>query len=335
MGAGTVHGIRAYSLAFALVAVAGFASREALAGDDCHDGSCHASRSSCGSGGGGGYCGSRVSYSRYGDCGSRYGNWGRSARGHTYYPAWWGRRPLNYGVDRCDALAVRLGAPCAYEPRCGYRFHRGPRWASLVYDRRAYAWPSLVQADDAGDDVADESDDASPAVPLGPRAAAHEALFAGDAATAERGFRDLATADPTDAAAWIGVAHACLCKFDYAASAAALDKAAALGAISPTQRLDIPATYRDPVEFRQRFDALRLRVRWSVLDANARTVLAWLQAGTGESTESVAEARYVLRDRPTGACARVLAGLPAEVPAPAAATPAAAPVAKPEETATK
>ena len=109
MGAGTVHGIRgvrAYSLAFALVAVAGFASREALAGDDCHDGSCHASRNSCGSGGGGS-CGSRVSYSRYGDCGSRYGNWGRSFAPEVT------TRPIvgNVQPAREPDVRVRTGVP--------------------------------------------------------------------------------------------------------------------------------------------------------------------------------------------------------------------------------
>jgi tetratricopeptide (TPR) repeat protein len=291
--------------------------------DGCHDG--HGSRGrDCGwAGHGRSGCRNTGAYSA------------RAGRSHTYYPSWWGARPsgTSYG-GVCDAVAVRLGAPCAaYAPRCGYRFHRGPRWASLVYDRRAYAWPSFGQVGDVGDD--DDAADAAPAVPLGPRAQAHEALFSGDLENAEAKFRALTVADPADAAAWIGVAHACFSRIDYAGAVEALDRAATLGAISPAQRLDIPATYADPEVFRRRFDAVRLRVRWSALDTDAHTVLSWLEAGTGDARESLAEARYVLRDRPSSACARVLAGLPPEPPA-TAETPAPAPApAGPTETATK
>ena len=289
------HGVVGAVL-FALVLSGAFVASDASA-DGCRDGGCRSrSFDRCGS-------------ARCAPCSS-------SCASHTYYPSWWGARPWGQRVGcGCDTIHTRC-APFAR--RCGYRFHVGPRWANLVYDRRAYAWPSFVQVGDVGDDAADEAV-AAPAVPLGPRAEAHEALFAGDAVTAEAKFRALTVADPADAAAWIGVAHACLCRTDYADAAAALDKAAALGAISPTQRLDVAATFAEPDDFRRRMDAVRVRTRFSAMDAGARTVLAWLEAGTGESSESVAEAKYVLTARPASPCARVLAGLPPEPP-PAPAT---------------
>ena len=148
----------------------------------------------------------------------------------------------------------------------------------------------------------------APSVPLTPRAAAHDALFRGDFDAAETGFQKLAAADAKDASAWTGVAHAAFGLRHFELAADALDHAARLGGVSPTERLDLAATHRDADGFRSRLDGLRARVRYHLFDAEARLVLAWLEAGTGDLEGAIADAKRVLVDRIDDPCALALLG---------------------------
>jgi hypothetical protein len=268
------------------------------------------------------YCG----YGGYGGYGGSYGRDGCGCRGRSYADGWacapwrrgdtfvrsrWGRgygRWNGYGYGGSGYGSV---APCAsVGPRCGYRFYRGPRASSHVYYVRSL-WSSYAHAapTTSGPDAVEVvSETPVVAPPLGERPAAHDALFRGRAEEAAKRFEALLEKDASDADALVGLLHSRFSRGDFTGAAVALRSAATLGAITPEQRLDVPAAYGDPESFRARLSGLRARVRFVLEDDSARVLLAYFESGLGEADEARLDARIVLRSRPADPAALALLG---------------------------
>jgi hypothetical protein len=217
-------------------------------------------------------------------------------------------------------LFAAYGDPCyvAYGRPCGYRFYAGRGYSRAFYGRGHYPWPSRVRGSRclALEDLGDVSVPDAPAIPT-TVGEAHEAHFDGDFAGAATAFRLAVESDATDGAAWIGLAHASFGTKQWGECARALRRAAELGAIDPEQRLDVEASHGDPKAFHDRMSALRARVRWHILDDDARLCLAYFEAGLGETEEAKADLAAVLRRSSGDACALALLGRP--IPRPDAA----------------
>ncbi len=237
-----------------------------------------------------------------------------------------GRGACTDACGGCDSGSC--GA--SFAPRCGYRFYAGASYARAVLGRRYWPVTSVLRANPepspsdllAADEAAAT---VGPLVPLGPLAQAHEAFFDGDCEGAFRAFESLSAAEPRDARAWIGLAHAsfALRRFDRAAQA--LREAAALGAIDRDRRLDVEAAYADPEAFRAHLSALEARVRFRIDDVDARLVLAYFEAGLGRSADARDDLRAVLRILPDDPAGLALSGraTPKAPEAESAADPAA------------
>jgi hypothetical protein len=243
----------------------------------------------------------------YGGHGHSHG-WHRSPRLLVYprYAAgysWWRR-----GGPSPYSLSARFAT-------CGYRFHHGPCHALPVLGRGAYPWPSAWRRERFL--LAEETPPEDTIGPLVPTrlASAHEAHFRGEFHDAARQFEQATEADPTDAAAWVGLAHASFGAKDWARAAAALRRAAALGALDPEQRLDVESAYGAPETFEDLLSALRARVAHWVFDVEARLVLGYFEAGLGETQNAKDDLLAVLRRSPGDACALCLLG---RAPSPAA-----------------
>lgn len=148
-----------------------------------------------------------------------------------------------------------------------------------------------------------------PPVPLGDRARAEHALAAGNGEEATKGFTGLSGKDPTDASAWIGLAHARLLVSDFAGGARAARRAAQLGAVSADARLEVATTFGDGKAFRERLSGLKARVRFNPSDADAHALLSWYESLLGESDEAAIDARIAMRTRPDDSLARAVLGL--------------------------
>jgi hypothetical protein len=264
------------------------------------------------------FCGpSRYSRGGHCDCDSRpacangwaYAPW---RRGDTFVRSRWGG---GYG-SWTGYRGSGSGAPCAapFRPRCGYRFYAGARGSSHTYYVRSL-WSSYAHAGPmtSGQEPVAEAD--VPAVPLGKRPAAHDALFHGRAEDAVSRFEALVVEDANDADAYVGLLHARFLKGDFTGAAAALRSAALLGAVSPHLRLDVAAAYEKAESFRARLSGLRARVRFALDDASARVLLAYFESGLGETDDARLDARLVLRSRPNDPAAKALLGQPPEAPA--------------------
>src|SRR5262245_2768713 len=228
-----------------------------------------------------------------------------STRGHCN--PWWGRSRCWRSRDGCG---VYDGATCAQEPaRSGQRIYTAPRWSSLVYgSRRWQSWAySDATATASESPIVPETPEA-PAIPLGERPAAHEALFRGDAEAAAKGFEGLLEKDPTDAAAWTGLLHARFLGGDFPGATQALRQAANWGGVSPAGRFDLPAAYADVDKFRGRLLGLRARVRFVLEDDGARLLLAYFESGLGETEDARLDAKQVLASLPNDPAAKALLG---------------------------
>jgi hypothetical protein len=259
-----------------------------------------------------------------GSCG--YGGYGygnrcsRGASSRWRTRSYWAARSWRGTRVPCEAA----GVPCSVVPRasraCGVGYYlSSPPYASYVYGRRDYsqAWWARRPI---GEVVEEPTPPAPPAPPLSPAERARDAFRRGDFAESETAWRALADADPKDASAWVGLAHAAAAAHHLGVAADALRRASSLGALSSDARFDLATLTDDPKGFRAGVAGLRLRVRSNPLDTDARLVLAWLDAGIGETEESRVLAHAVLKARTDDPVALALLR-----PPPSPAEPVAAP----------